>query len=214
MLLARRVGARARGPAPPDAGAGRRRHRAGHQPGGDGRLVEELAHDLAADTLTHSAGTDGALPQLATGERIALIAVCALAAAMPGTVLNDLTRELPALADTMDAAVQASRTAHPDTGELGDNPAADAVERAAGREVVPGGGGQLDEELAYDLSADVVTGSVVADGLPGLSMGERIALVAVCALAASVLGELERELPVLASTMQAATDAGIAAGPQ
>ncbi|CAM5582551.1 hypothetical protein BOQ63_002585 (plasmid) [Streptomyces viridifaciens] len=56
--------------------------------------------------------------------------------------------------------------------------AADAIERAAGREVVPGGDGQLAEELAYDLAAGVVTGSPYAQALPDLVMGERIALVA------------------------------------
>lgn len=93
--------------------------------------------------------------------------------------------------------------------------AADAVERAAGREVVPGGEGQLDEEPAYDLSAGIVTGSPYVAVLPKLSMGERVALVAVCALAAampaSVLGELERELPALAATMDAAVASGRAA---
>ncbi|MEU9048620.1 MULTISPECIES: hypothetical protein [unclassified Kitasatospora] len=59
--------------------------------------------------------------------------------------------------------------------------AAAAVEQAAGREVVPAGEGQLDEELAYDLAAYVVTGSPYAQALPELAMGERIALVAVCA---------------------------------
>ncbi|MGA5823921.1 hypothetical protein ACPC54_39490 [Kitasatospora sp. NPDC094028] len=81
--------------------------------------------------------------------------------------------------------------------------AADAVERASGREVVPGGEGQLDEKLAYDLGADVVAGSVVADGLPVLVMGEQIGLVTVCSVAAampsSVLGDFESELPVLAA---------------
>ncbi|MFJ8628435.1 hypothetical protein ACIRD3_37130 [Kitasatospora sp. NPDC093550] len=89
--------------------------------------------------------------------------------------------------------------------------AADAVEQAAGREVVPGGAGQLTEELAYDLSADVVTGSPYAEELPELSMGERITLVAVCALAAAmprtVLGNLERELPALTATMDATVEA-------
>ncbi|MFF2549263.1 hypothetical protein ACFVUY_42815 [Kitasatospora sp. NPDC058063] len=95
--------------------------------------------------------------------------------------------------------------------------AADAVEQACGREVVPGGEGQLDEELAYDLGAGVVTGSPLADGLPELAAGERVALAAVCALAAAmplaVLGDLERELPVLAATMDAAVEAGRAAAP-
>ncbi|WP_405364579.1 hypothetical protein [Kitasatospora sp. NBC_00039] len=94
--------------------------------------------------------------------------------------------------------------------------AADAVERASGREVVPGGDGELDEELRYDLGASVVTGSVVADEMPELSTGERIAVVAVCALAAAMpgtlLNDLGRELPALATTMEASTEAGIAAG--
>ncbi|MFE2728779.1 hypothetical protein [Kitasatospora sp. NPDC059327] len=84
--------------------------------------------------------------------------------------------------------------------------AADAIEQAAGREVVPGGEGQLDEELAYDLSAGVVTGSVVADGLPKLTAGERIALAA--AMPRTVLNDPARELPVLAATMDAAAEAG------
>ncbi|MEU4303112.1 hypothetical protein [Kitasatospora aureofaciens] len=90
--------------------------------------------------------------------------------------------------------------------------AADAIERAAGREVVPGGDGQLAEELAYDLAAGVVTGSPYAQALADLVMGERITLVAVCALASAmpgtVLGELERELPALVATMDAAVTAG------
>ncbi|MFE7527697.1 hypothetical protein ACFU7Y_18565 [Kitasatospora sp. NPDC057542] len=96
--------------------------------------------------------------------------------------------------------------------------AADAVEQAAGREIVPGGESQLAEELAYDLAADVITGSILVDGLPELSTGERIALIAVCALAAAlpgtVLNDPTRELPVLTATMNAATQAGIAADPR
>ncbi|MFJ7913064.1 hypothetical protein [Kitasatospora sp. NPDC096204] len=95
--------------------------------------------------------------------------------------------------------------------------AADAVEQACGREVVPGAEGQLDEELAYDLGAGVVTGSPLATTLPDLAAGERVALAAVCALAAAmpsaVLGELARELPVLAATMDAAAEAGRTAAP-
>ncbi|MFD7731908.1 hypothetical protein ACFV6F_16155 [Kitasatospora phosalacinea] len=92
--------------------------------------------------------------------------------------------------------------------------AADAVERACGPEAVPGGEGVLTEELAYDLAADVVTGSVCAEGLPVLSAGERVALVAVCAVAAAMPaavggdGDAEREVPVLVSTMDAAVAAG------
>ncbi|WP_380282527.1 hypothetical protein [Kitasatospora purpeofusca] len=95
--------------------------------------------------------------------------------------------------------------------------AADAVERACGREVVPGGEGQLDEELAYDLGSGVVTGSPLAAALPELAAGERVAPAAVCAPAAAmpgvVLGDLERELPVLAATMDAAVEAGRAVTP-
>ncbi|MFF7993409.1 hypothetical protein ACFZDG_26885 [Kitasatospora xanthocidica] len=98
--------------------------------------------------------------------------------------------------------------------------ATDAVERAAGPEVVPGGEGQPDDELAYDLSASIITGNPYAEALPELPMGERIVLTTVCTLAAampaSVLGELERELPALAAlaaTMDAAGTAGRAACP-
>ncbi|WP_328959055.1 hypothetical protein [Kitasatospora purpeofusca] len=93
--------------------------------------------------------------------------------------------------------------------------AAGAVEQAATREILTDGDGQLDEELAYDLAAGVVTGSPLAEDLPDLAVGERIALVAVCALATAmpctVLNDLARELPALASTMDAATEAGRAA---
>ncbi|MEU6973764.1 hypothetical protein AB0A71_39780 [Kitasatospora aureofaciens] len=88
---------------------------------------------------------------------------------------------------------------------------ADAVEQAAGREVVPGGDGQLDEELAYDLAAYVVTGSPYGQALPELAMGERIALAA--AMPRTVLGELERELPALATTLDAAMTVGRTARP-
>ncbi|MFI8085303.1 hypothetical protein ACIF6L_31500 [Kitasatospora sp. NPDC086009] len=96
--------------------------------------------------------------------------------------------------------------------------AADAVERASSREIVPGGDGELDEELRYDLGAGIITGSVLTATMPELTTGERIALVAVCALAAAmpgtVLNDLGRELPALGSTMRAAVEAGIAAGPR
>ncbi|MFJ3219531.1 hypothetical protein ACIPLC_26860 [Kitasatospora sp. NPDC086801] len=53
------------------------------------------------------------------GERIALVAVCALAAAMPGTVLGGLEPELPALAATVDTAVESCLATRPDTGATG-----------------------------------------------------------------------------------------------
>ncbi|MDY0812989.1 hypothetical protein [Kitasatospora purpeofusca] len=93
--------------------------------------------------------------------------------------------------------------------------AAEAVEQAAGREIVPDGDGQLGEEFAYGLAAGVVTGSPLTEELPDLSTGGRGALAAVCALAAAlpgpVLGDLARELPALTATMEAATEAGRAA---
>ncbi|MFE7562306.1 hypothetical protein [Kitasatospora sp. NPDC057500] len=39
--------------------------------------------------------------------------MCALAVAMPSAVLGDLAREVPAMAATTDAAVEAGRTAAP-----------------------------------------------------------------------------------------------------
>ncbi|MEU5384391.1 hypothetical protein [Kitasatospora cineracea] len=72
----------------------------------------------------------------------------------------------------------------------------------------------LTEELAYDLAADVVTGSCTAAGLPLLSAGERVALVAVCAVAAAMPtavggdGDPEREVPVLVATMADAVAVG------
>ncbi|MFJ5928017.1 hypothetical protein ACIQF6_36020 [Kitasatospora sp. NPDC092948] len=90
--------------------------------------------------------------------------------------------------------------------------AADAVEQACGQEVVPDGDGRLSEELAYDLSANIITGNPYTEELPDLLAGERIALVAVCALAAAapavVLGDLGREVPVLVATMDAAVASG------
>ncbi|GAA1234172.1 hypothetical protein GCM10009665_25540 [Kitasatospora nipponensis] len=87
--------------------------RASHQeviPGGDGQLAEELRYSLAADVLLGATYT-GTLPDLAPGERMPLVAVCALAAAMPGCVLGDLPRELTLLADELNAATTVGRTA-------------------------------------------------------------------------------------------------------
>ncbi|MFD9687341.1 hypothetical protein ACFWXO_16475 [Kitasatospora sp. NPDC059088] len=73
-------------------------------PGSDGHLTEQLRHALSADVLLGNL-TAGSAPDLAPGERLPLVAVCAIAAALPGTVLGDLPRELQALAaDLEDAA--------------------------------------------------------------------------------------------------------------
>ncbi|MET8629776.1 hypothetical protein ABZW30_39650 [Kitasatospora sp. NPDC004669] len=93
--------------------------RASHQeavPGGDGELTEELRYSLAAGVLLGATRT-ATLPGLAPGERIPLVAVCALAAAMPGCVLGDLPRELTLLADELHAATTAGRTARAATNE-------------------------------------------------------------------------------------------------
>ncbi|WP_327075499.1 hypothetical protein OG196_42980 (plasmid) [Kitasatospora purpeofusca] len=59
--------------------------------------------------------------------------------------------------------------------------AADALEQAAGREIVPGGDGQLDEELAYDLGAGVVTGSVLYLGCSGdVRQVRQLPLIGMC----------------------------------
>ncbi|MGW7448158.1 hypothetical protein [Kitasatospora sp. NPDC054795] len=95
--------------------------RASHQeviPGGDGQLAEELRYSLAADVLLGAPHT-GSLPDLAPGERLPLVAVCALAAAMPSCVLGDLPRELTLLADELDAATAAGRAATTATGCAG-----------------------------------------------------------------------------------------------
>jgi hypothetical protein len=90
--------------------------------------------------------------------------------------------------------------------------AAEAIERASHQEVIPGSEGQLAEELRYSLTADVLLGATHTATLPELAPGERIPLVAVCALAAAmpacVLGDLPRELTLLADELDAATTAG------
>ncbi|MFJ5122984.1 hypothetical protein [Kitasatospora sp. NPDC088548] len=93
--------------------------------------------------------------------------------------------------------------------------AAEAIERASHQEVVPGGNGELAEELRYSLAADVLLGAAHTATLPELTPGERIPLVAVCALAAAmpacVIGAPARELTLLADELGAATAAGHAA---
>ncbi|MEV7603214.1 hypothetical protein AB0O91_38175 [Kitasatospora sp. NPDC089797] len=95
--------------------------RASHQevfPGGDGQLAEELRYSLAADVLLGAAHT-ATLPDLAPGERMPLVAVCALAAAMPSCVHGDLPRGLTLLADGLDAATAAGHAAITATGSTG-----------------------------------------------------------------------------------------------
>ncbi|MEU1425326.1 hypothetical protein [Kitasatospora sp. NPDC005751] len=91
--------------------------------------------------------------------------------------------------------------------------AAAAITRASGREIIPGSEGLLTEELRYTLAADMILGASHTTGtLPELHRGERLAPVTVCALAAAlpscVLGDLARELTLLAGELDAATEAG------
>ncbi|MGY0466896.1 hypothetical protein ACW14Y_42555 (plasmid) [Kitasatospora sp. cg17-2] len=79
-------------------------------PDGEGHLAEELRDRLTGYALIGAAAPAG-VPELAAGERIALAAVVALAAAMPGTALTWFERELPLLAEVMDDAVAAGRAA-------------------------------------------------------------------------------------------------------
>jgi len=80
-------------------------------PGSDGLLTEELRYTLAADVVLGASHTTGTLPELHPGERMPLIAVCAIAAAFPSCVLGDLNRELEVLAVELDAATAAGRAA-------------------------------------------------------------------------------------------------------
>jgi len=80
-------------------------------PGSDGLLTEELRYTLAADVVLGSSHTTGTLPDLHPGERMPLIAVCSIAAALPSCVLGDLVRELEVLATELEAATDTGRAA-------------------------------------------------------------------------------------------------------
>ncbi|MFF8775283.1 hypothetical protein [Kitasatospora sp. NPDC015120] len=80
-------------------------------PGSDGLLAEELRYTLGADVVLGASHTTATLPELHPGERMPLIAVCAIAAALPSCVLGDLAAELTALADDLAAATEAGHAA-------------------------------------------------------------------------------------------------------
>jgi hypothetical protein len=73
-------------------------------------VCEELRYALDGYVVL-GAPTAEAPPILSPGERTALAAAVALAAAMPTTVLNSLARDLPALAQALKEAVAAGRAA-------------------------------------------------------------------------------------------------------
>ncbi|MEU6972100.1 hypothetical protein AB0A71_31145 [Kitasatospora aureofaciens] len=79
-------------------------------PGNDNELAAELRYRLDGGVLLGATHL-GTLPELTDGERVALAAVAALALAMPGTALTWYERELPHLAQVMNDAVAAGRTA-------------------------------------------------------------------------------------------------------
>jgi len=87
-------------------------------PDGEGELADELRYALDAGVLTGAMVLES-VPELTCGERIALAAVLALTASMPGTVLNYYDRELPVLAAVMDDAVAAGRAAAPPADHQG-----------------------------------------------------------------------------------------------
>ncbi|MFB7672320.1 hypothetical protein ACFC26_12975 [Kitasatospora purpeofusca] len=80
-------------------------------PGSDGLLAEELRYTLAADVVLGASHTTGTRPGLHPGERMPLITVCAIAAALPSCVLGDLAAELTALAAELTTATEAGRLA-------------------------------------------------------------------------------------------------------
>ncbi|MFE1322770.1 hypothetical protein [Kitasatospora phosalacinea] len=83
-------------------------------PGGDGAALDggsryHLLASWAIGPVYHYGRDVQTLPELTGAERLALVAACALAAAMPGTVGGDFVPELDALADALEDAVRAGR---------------------------------------------------------------------------------------------------------
>ncbi|MCX5215834.1 hypothetical protein OG689_42555 [Kitasatospora sp. NBC_00240] len=76
---------------------------------------------------------------------------------------------------------------------------AGAVRRVLGREIVPGGSGEVSCGLRYRLDAYVVLGAAGTGGVPDLTGAEQLALLAVGAVAttapSTVVGDVEADLP-------------------
>ncbi|GLW73754.1 hypothetical protein Kpho02_60520 [Kitasatospora phosalacinea] len=83
-------------------------------PGGDGAALDSLHRSrLLADAVicpAYGPGGTETLPELTGTEQVAAVAVCALAAAMPGTVLGYCPPELEALSGALEAAVRLGRS--------------------------------------------------------------------------------------------------------
>ncbi|MFB7375834.1 hypothetical protein ACFC6U_03140 [Kitasatospora purpeofusca] len=79
--------------------------------GGSGYLPDDLAHALGAGMLGPAA--DGSVPHLVPGERLALAAACAVAAAMPVCFSSNpiWNREIAVLAEDLQAATTAGQLA-------------------------------------------------------------------------------------------------------
>ncbi|MFI9789010.1 hypothetical protein ACIHEI_36675 [Kitasatospora sp. NPDC051984] len=82
-------------------------------PGGDGEALDSLHRSwLLASMVIGPAYHDDdrrTLPELTAAERLAVVAVCALAASMPGSVVGYCPLELDVLSDALAAAVRANR---------------------------------------------------------------------------------------------------------
>ncbi|MEV4561481.1 hypothetical protein AB0K51_31480 [Kitasatospora sp. NPDC049285] len=81
-------------------------------PGGDGDAQGQVRYRLAPSALVsphpHETRDEETLPDLTAAERLALIAVCALSADMPTTVIGYFPSELTALTVALEAAVAAT----------------------------------------------------------------------------------------------------------
>ena len=73
-------------------------------PAGDGEITGELRYALDAYVVLGATSPETA-PDLTTAEQLALVAVGAVAATAPSTVLNDLARDLPALCSVIESAL-------------------------------------------------------------------------------------------------------------
>ncbi|MFD9592051.1 hypothetical protein ACFWA9_04740 [Kitasatospora sp. NPDC059973] len=84
---------------------------------------------------------------------------------------------------------------------------AEAVRQVLGREIIPNGEGEVGEELRYRLDAHVVLGAPGTGCAPELSTAEQLALAvagAAVSAPATILGDIELDLPALCSVIESA----------